>query len=385
MIDAEYAPGAWWALIADDGVVLLPPDAEDGLLSRLWDEVTAAPSFGAVVDALSSYAGGVFSSLPPFAAVIREGRDLRVAVRGNVTVAVDADGAAHTVSGTQVTTWSERLIVGGDTADLRVDDAETANRFPIRGGIVAASRVWFGDGAASEASAGLDDEQPEIAATAVPEPEDVPEPEAQEEPEALEAQAEPGDVAEAPVADEAPNLEESSPEDVEHTVVSAATLAPGDHAAAVVDRPGDHDGATISLAQLRAVQGDGASAPEDVPTEALPEVVGGRIRMSTGQEFSLDRAIIIGRRPRSTRSSGDTLPQLVAVESPQQDISRNHLEIRPEAGSCVAIDLHTTNGSTLLRAGAEPMRLHPGEHTVVVSGDVIDLGDGVTVAFEDLP
>jgi hypothetical protein len=79
------------------------------------------------------------------------------------------------------------------------------------------------------------------------------------------------------------------------------------------------------------------------------------------------------------------VPHLVAVDSPQQDISRNHLEIRPEAGACVVIDLHTTNGSTLLRPGADPVRLHPGEQTVVVSGDMVDIGDGVTVRFEDLP
>ena len=73
------------------------------------------------------------------------------------------------------------------------------------------------------------------------------------------------------------------------------------------------------------------------------------------------------------------------MESPQQDISRSHLEVRPEGDTVVVIDLHTTNGSTLLRSGADPVRLHPGEQTIVLSGDVVDLGDGVTVAFEDLP
>ena len=78
------------------------------------------------------------------------------------------------------------------------------------------------------------------------------------------------------------------------------------------------------------------------------------------------------------------MPHLVAVDSPQQDISRSHLEIRPEADSVVVIDLRTTNGSTLLRPGADPVRLHPGEQTLVLNGDVVDLGDGVTVTFEGL-
>jgi pSer/pThr/pTyr-binding forkhead associated (FHA) protein len=96
----------------------------------------------------------------------------------------------------------------------------------------------------------------------------------------------------------------------------------------------------------------------------------------------LDRTVVIGRRPRSTRVSGTDLPHLVAVDSPQQDISRSHVELRVEGESIVATDLRTTNGTTLLRAGSEPMRLHPGEGSVVVPGDVLDLGDGITVAIE---
>jgi len=150
---------------------------------------------------------------------------------------------------------------------------------------------------------------------------------------------------------------------------------------------GDHDGATISAAEARALRQKVPTAEPDAPTAVLPVVAGaaGRVRVSTGQVITLDRTVIIGRRPRSTRASGADLPHLVAVESPQQDISRSHLEIRPEGDTVVVVDLHTTNGSTLLRPGADPMRLHPGEQTLVLSADVVDLGDGVTVTFEDLP
>ncbi|MBW9111616.1 FHA domain-containing protein, partial [Microbacterium ureisolvens] len=110
----------------------------------------------------------------------------------------------------------------------------------------------------------------------------------------------------------------------------------------------------------------------------------GRVRVSTGQVLPLDRTIVIGRRPRSTRVSGTDLPHLVAVDSPQQDISRSHVELRVEGESIVATDLRTTNGTTLLRPGADPVRLHPGEGTVVIPGDVLDLGDGITVAIEGL-
>ncbi|MEV4686958.1 FHA domain-containing protein [Microbacterium sp. LWH3-1.2] len=157
---------------------------------------------------------------------------------------------------------------------------------------------------------------------------------------------------------------------------------------------GDHDGATISIAQARALReaaGGVGGAASVFPIDSTPAPLApprppapGRIRVSTGQVLPLDRTVVIGRRPRSTRVSGTDLPHLVAVDSPQQDISRSHVELRVEGESIVATDLRTTNGTTLLRQGAEPVRLHPGEGTVVIPGDVLDLGDGITVAIEGL-
>ena len=168
-----------------------------------------------------------------------------------------------------------------------------------------------------------------------------------------------------------------------------------DRASAEAPAPaGDHDGATISLAQARALReaaGGAGGAASGFPIDSTPAPLApprppapGRIRVSTGQVLSLDRTVVIGRRPRSTRVSGTDLPHLVAVDSPQQDISRSHVELRVEGESIVATDLRTTNGTTLLRQGADPVRLHPGESTVVIPGDVLDLGDGITVAIEGL-
>jgi len=58
--------------------------------------------------------------------------------------------------------------------------------------------------------------------------------------------------------------------------------------------------------------------------------------------------------------------------------------VRVEGDSILAIDLQTTNGTTLRRQGAVPTRLHPGEATILVPSDVLDLGDGVTVLVEAL-
>lgn len=256
--------------------------------------------------------------------------------------------------------------------------------------------------------------------TPPPAPSAVTPPAAPPVPEAAVADAPVADapVAEPPVAPVTEEIPEQSSDSAPLPVIEDATLVPTEDtitpddddifdqlfgatvhtAPAPADAPpvpplpaqGDHDGATISAAELRALRQQPASADE-TPTAVLP-VAGasdgptiGRLRVSSGQVVELDRTVIIGRRPRSTRASGASLPHLIAVESPQQDISRSHLEVRPEGDTVVVIDLHTTNGSTLLRPGADPVRLHPGEQTLVLTGDVVDLGDGITVAFEDLP
>lgn len=179
----------------------------------------------------------------------------------------------------------------------------------------------------------------------------------------------------AAVDPEAESATEASP---------AAPAANNATSAADHDDLGDHDGATIAVAEMRALR---AERPAFDSTDNVParRPARGRIRLSTGRVVELERPVIIGRRPKSIRTTGADLPTLVAVDSPDQDISRSHVEIRAEGEHVLVTDLDTTNGTVLLRGGNEPVRLHPNEPTMVVTGDVLDLGDGVTVTFEDLP
>ena len=107
----------------------------------------------------------------------------------------------------------------------------------------------------------------------------------------------------------------------------------------------------------------------------------GAVAVSSGARFVLDRTAIIGRRPRASRVSGHEVPQLITVPSPQQDISRSHLELRLEGWHVVALDLGTTNGTTLYREGYEPVRLRSREGVVLHDGDHLDLGDDVHLTF----
>lgn len=138
------------------------------------------------------------------------------------------------------------------------------------------------------------------------------------------------------------------------------------------DHPGDHDGETRVVAKTQG------TVPEATSAGAPPPA--GTLSLSTGERVSLASGVVIGRRPKATRVTGE-LPVLVAVPSPNQDVSRSHLEVRIEGTTAVAVDLNTTNGTVLKRAGSDPVRLHPNEPTVLVNGDILDVGDGVEATY----
>ncbi len=123
------------------------------------------------------------------------------------------------------------------------------------------------------------------------------------------------------------------------------------------------------------------AAPLSGPTRTVARPPLGAVVVSTGEGFVLDRTAVIGRRPRASRVSGSDVPQLITVPSPQQDISRSHLELRLEGWHVVALDLGTTNGTTLHREGYEPLRLRAREGVVLHDGDLLDLGDEVHLTY----
>ena len=105
--------------------------------------------------------------------------------------------------------------------------------------------------------------------------------------------------------------------------------------------------------------------------------------MAYDDSVGMTALLVAGRYPQAHVVTAQAqAPRLVTVPSPSQDISRSHLEVRLEGWNVLLVDLTTVNGTTLLRPGQPPRRLHPQEPTLVVSGDVADLGDGVRLTFE---
>lgn len=408
----HYSPGTHPVAVTPYGFAVLDPGTSAALAARIHALLTEGRGLGGVLEALTGAYGTSLSAVPPFAVAVAEQGAVRLAVRGPFGLGVEA-GAAERISGEGVTTWTERVIPDVSRVTLETSTDASSPEFPVGDGVVLAGALaWV------PSVQGLAAPEAVVAHNSlIPVPEPMPEP--RSEPTVPEPEPSPSAAASAPrdaLVPEPPTVPVSAPGLIDSAAVLsvADTLLPADStlaaapstppepvpvaerepaSAEAVDetqvRPapapevlGDHDGATISLAEARAQRvSDSAPPPLAPPRPPAP----GRIRVSTGQVMLLDRTVVIGRRPRSTRVSGTDLPHLVAVDSPQQDISRSHVELRVEGDSILATDLNTTNGTTLLRPGVDPVRLHPGEGTVVVPGDVIDLGDGITVAIEDLP
>lgn len=438
MAEVRYIPAtegeSWRAAVSPRAIAVLAPTVTPPTAEAVWRRLDGG-GIGALVEALTGAFGTSLTAIPPFALVVVEDEGVRVAVRGPIDLLLEGAHETLSVSGRGVATWAERLLPNAQRITVSMSsELDEATSLPIASGIVLAAGVVLSVDAPRAAA--VAPEQP------VPRPVPIP---VADEASAEESSAEDSSGADtwipantqAPITDDSiaedPNTDDliadvpvvgtgpaddstiaasrprkvsparaSSPPPVPPIPAPSVTDA-GEWASTVVRPPasdaspttasptpttppkGDHDGATISVAEARAMRGEVSHPFEPVGDVPPRQPSRGRVRLSNGRVVELERPVVIGRRPRSTRASGAELPTLIAVDSPEGDISRSHVEIRAEGEHVLVTDLATTNGTVLRRVGQDPVRLHPNEPTMVVTGDVLDLGDGVTVAFEDLP
>ncbi|WP_285243636.1 FHA domain-containing protein [Pseudarthrobacter sp. fls2-241-R2A-127] len=127
----------------------------------------------------------------------------------------------------------------------------------------------------------------------------------------------------------------------------------------------------------------GESLLPDAVQVARPRL--GRVRLSTGDLLDLDQSMVIGRQPSVSRVQGGVMPRLVQVASPGGDISRSHVEVRLEGWHVMLCDLKATNGTILVREGQPPRRLAQNEMAILLDGDIAELGDNISLRFEEIP
>ncbi|MCP8998898.1 FHA domain-containing protein [Pseudarthrobacter sp. RMG13] len=197
-----------------------------------------------------------------------------------------------------------------------------------------------------------------------------------------------------------------------------AEVKPGQPAADPDAFDGDHDGHTIMKGDLAGMAAHPAPVPEpdsaagplvlarvcgrghaNPPTQAQCAACGsplpadavqvarprlGRMRVSTGALVDLDQSLVIGRQPSVSRVQGGVMPRLVQVASPSGDISRSHVEVRLEGWHVMLCDLKATNGTVLVREGQPPRRLAQNEMAILLDGDIAELGDDVSLRFEEI-
>lgn len=407
-MSASYAVGELATLVTPQGIVLAAPD-------RLTDLV---PLAGAdldplkVVEALSQ---GALGDLPDFAVVRVDGGEARVLVRGGFAVRI----AGFAVEGRDAATWTEATaaLTPGDTVEVApVGTPLAAATLPLTSGVVrSAGLAWVPVPAP---------EEPVAAPVRIPAPAPVAAP---LEPAPLEpAPVEPAPVEPTPLE---PAPLEHAPAG-EHTVLrtpasAAAPAAPppappappappvaapaGGWPAAPLADP-DHDGRTITPAQLQALRAGragvpvvptaqpGPAAPPAPPAPPGPPAQPGplappappaghqpppppvralvALQLSSGRVVTIRRRVLIGRSPRVQQVGGSAnLPALVTVDDPY--VSSTHLEVASD-GIRVTVTDTSTNGTLLARQGRAPFALDHGVATEVAIGDVLTLSKGLT-------
>lgn len=412
MIVPHYTPGAWFAVVTDGVIALLPPDTLPAVVELVWE---AAREDAAFEDQLSLLTSGRSTEKAPFALVSLAGGHVRAAVRGDLEVVLEESIGA-----------SPRRVVGDQTPWTTVAASATAvsvgvvgassrgPALPVLSGVVTACEVIVtlreaGDGAAGTGThSGADvvefDEELDgvtilsprrAAATEVVEfdeeldgatiltPRRAPAPGARTP--ASPATGSTVPTAATPLAPPPlPNQASTpAPEPVQPAVPERAQAparpAPV-QASAFMPALDDHDGLTVMSSDLVEIRRqlptwstNEVPGPFTMPTLVAPP----KLVMSSGVTVTLDRTVLIGRAPVVSRVSNRDLPRLVTVESPNHDISRTHAQVRAEGDRVLLTDLDSTNGVTLSLRGRPAERIRPGVPVDVPPDATVDLGDGV--------
>ena len=106
------------------------------------------------------------------------------------------------------------------------------------------------------------------------------------------------------------------------------------------------------------------------------------LTLSTGAAVEVAGDVVIGRAPQVQAGGDPHIVALVAVASPQHMVSRSHLMLTTSGWSILVQDLGSSNGTVLARPGATPVLLGSGVPTPVFMGDLMDIGDGVTLRID---
>ena len=345
----------WIEVVHADIHVLAKGDTH--LRDRLQSALAEAGEEDAIDVLTDALAADGVSRTPAFALVDAPGR--RVLVRGSARVLVTgADGEVREFVAPARAPWSDEDLSTAATAVVLMTgepEAEEAPESDVPRASDAAvepepesgpsgGRPQFVDGHLVSVHVGVGEAEVaagESAAQAKPEPEPVVEP----EPEPLHR------TGTLPMSHDVPSA------------APAAAVAP------VAEAP-------IAAAPV-------APAPTAAPEPAEETTGPGHLLLPTGETIALDRPVRLGRAPRLVADDeAGVEPHLLRVASPDNEISRNHAEVRRIGDRVLVRDLGSTNGTVVALPGETGDRLLPGEQRRIEPGTTIRLAGRVTIAYE---
>lgn len=94
------------------------------------------------------------------------------------------------------------------------------------------------------------------------------------------------------------------------------------------------------------------------------------LAFDTGQRVRVNGSGLVGRNPTTSNPA----VTCTAVTDPDMSVSKVHVEYGTNAAGLWVKDRGSTNGSTLMRPGLDPVPLVPGQPIHVVAGDTITFG-----------
>lgn len=371
-----YTPGKWLVLGGPTVLVVLPPAPAHvaPMVRPLWEAAVRAGSLDALVHELADY---TIERLPEFAAFFWHGSEMRSLVRGGMRV-LDAETGEALACGDGVQTWTETGL--GNVLRVRLElDPHTDTdvlALPLVVGAVTASTIEL-------------DASPEARVRSL------------QGSQARVREAQPGDAHLLAPENSAPAIGRTFGEEVPNPFAASLGIpdlgASAAYAPPPIPQPAEPPAAERqgedTILGIRCAQGHPnppeaqrcrrCGGPLQGQPRMLPRPLIATLRPSKGPAIDVDRMVLVGRAPQATPAAREDVPRLLTVISPNHDISRTHLQISPAEWEVVVTDLHSTNGTLLIRPGQpESERLPPGDPVTVYPGCVIDLGDAVTILVD---
>ncbi|MBR7828545.1 FHA domain-containing protein [Actinospica sp. MGRD01-02] len=441
---SRYLPGSWMAFVTA-GAWLLADTASEVRLEKCWLELRqTGQGVEVAAEAMLEELKRATAAGAGFAIVYQTQSGTRVVVHGAVVAEITgADGVVCVVrqeNGSQTLPGEPVAVrLASSTDDVRGDVAT----LPIESGIVMASALEYVDEEAARSVEQAEPVQPQAAGResdeaylddfmepgdartyiveasdldwmsspsgrSVPAPASAPAAEPEPRSERTlepEAEPEPGPALEpeavwpgAPIARPSPSPLEQTlvaplPEPATPPDVPAPLLAPispsfppqqpmmfgaTDQPLVTALRcPSGHLTSTESIF-CRVCRA--AVAPQEPVTVARPCL--GRLRLSNGEIYLLDRDAVFGRKPEIPAGRPGPRPNAIALTD-DRDVSRNHVEIRLDGWRVLALDLGSMNGTQLAGPNLAPRLLPPGTAQEIVPGSVLTLAPDVWIYFEE--